>query len=199
MIKYIDADMSQALGYLPYGLAVGLPAAVLVVLIMNMVRKRKQKPPVKWVPVTVFCVYIAVMLAITFLSRESGSRSDVLDLKLFSTWGINDRNNAFVIENVLLFIPYGFLYCWNFPRKKRILWCTLLGAVTSLGIETMQLLTGRGYFQIDDIVTNTLGALIGGLLYVGCSALGRFCMGTAAKFKVRDKLKAAKEEEETRV
>lgn len=165
MINYIYADMSQALGYLPYGLAVGLPAAVIAVWLANVRRKKKQQPSVKWVPVTAFCVYITVMLAITFLSRESGSRSDVLDLRLFSTWGINARNNAFVIENVLLFLPYGFLYCWNSARKKRILLCTLLGAATSLGIETMQLVTGRGYFQIDDIVTNTLGALIGGLLF----------------------------------
>ena len=33
----------------------------------------------------------------------------MMDLELFSTWGINDRNNAFVVENVLLFIPYGFV------------------------------------------------------------------------------------------
>lgn len=181
MIDYIDADLSQALGFLPYGLAVGLPVAVIAVWLMNVRRKRKQKPPVKWVPVTVFCVYAAVMLAITFLSRESGSRSDVLDLKLFSTWGINDRNNAFVIENVLLFIPYSFLYCWNFPGRWKLFRCTLLGAVTSLGIETMQRLTGRGYFQLDDIVTNTLGALIGGLIYVVLSALGRFLQAHGGK------------------
>lgn len=174
MIGYIDADISQALGYLPYGFAVGIPVAAVAVWLINVRRKKKQKPPVQWVPVTAFCVYMAVMLVITFLSRESGSRSDVLDLKLFSTWGINDRNNAFVIENVLLFIPYGLFYCWNFPRRGKILRCTFLGAVISLGIETMQLVTGRGYFQIDDIVTNTLGAFIGALLFVCISGVGKF-------------------------
>lgn len=174
MIGYIDADLSRALGYLPYGLAVGIPVAAVSVWLANAIRKKKQKPLVRWVPVTVFCVYMAVLITITFLSRESGSRSDVLDLELFSTWGINDRNNAFVIENVLLFIPYGLFYCWNFPRRWKILWCTFLGAAISLGIETMQLVTGRGYFQIDDIVTNTLGAFIGALFYVILNALGRF-------------------------
>ena len=33
--------------------------------------------------------------------------------------------------------------------------------VTSLGVETFQLITGRGYFQIDDILTNVLGGIIG--------------------------------------
>lgn len=174
MIEYIDADISRALGYLPYGLAVGVPVAAIAIWLMNVRRKKTQKPPVRWVPVTVFCVYMAVLIVITFLSRESGSRSDVLDLELFSTWGINDRNNAFVIENVLLFIPYGLFFCWNFPRRWKVLRCTFLGAVISLGIEAMQLVTGRGYFQIDDIVTNTLGAFIGALLYVVLSVIGRF-------------------------
>ena len=174
MIDYIDADISRALGYLPYGLAVGIPVAAVAVLLTNVRRKRKQKPPVHWVPVTAFCVYMAVLIVITFLSRESGSRSDVFDLELFSTWGINNRNNAFVIENVLLFIPYGLFYCWNFSGSGKVLRCTFLGAVISLGIETMQLVTGRGYFQIDDIVTNTLGAFIGALLFACISGIGKF-------------------------
>lgn len=169
MIEYIDADMMQAFRYLPYGLAAGLPAAAFVVWMINRGRKKRQMPPVRQVPVIAFCIYLAVLFAITFLSRESGSRSGGPDLKLFSTWGINDRNNAFVVENVLLFIPYGFLYCWNSSRGKKILRCTLLGAVTSLGIETMQLVTGRGYFQIDDILTNTLGAFLGALLFAPVS------------------------------
>lgn len=173
MIEYIDADISRALGYLPYGLAVGIPVAAVAVWLTNVRRKKKQKPPVKWVPVTVFCVYMAVLIVITFLSRESGSRSDVLDLELFSTWGINDRNNAFVVENVLLFIPYGLFFCWNSARRWKILRCTFLGAAISLGIETMQLVTGRGYFQIDDIATNTLGAFMGALLYAVLSGLNR--------------------------
>lgn len=181
MIQYIYADMAQALGYLPYSLAVGLPVAAIVIWLLNVWRKRKQKPPVKWAPVTALCFYVAVLLAITFLSRESGSRSGVMDLKLFSTWGINARNNAFVIENVLLFIPYGFLCCWNFTGRRKLLWCTLLGAVTSLGIETMQLVTGRGYFQIDDIVTNTLGALIGGALFAVPGGLVRRIRARNAK------------------
>ena len=32
-------------------------------------------------------------------------------------------------------------------------------------VEVLQLVTGRGYFQIDDLMTNTLGALIGFLIF----------------------------------
>lgn len=84
-----------------------------------------------------------------------------MDLELFSTWGINDRNNAYVVENVLLFIPYGFLGAWTSGRLRRILLCGVFGFLTSVGIESLQLVTRRGFFQIDDILTNTLGTVIG--------------------------------------
>lgn len=172
MIEYIYRDLAQTARYLPYGLATGIPIALVVLWVVNSRRKRKQKPPVYWLPLMLFCIYLAVMLAITFLSRESGS-SNGIDLKLFSTWGINKRNNAFVIENVLLFIPYGFLCSWNFDWAKSLWKCTLFGAAVSLGIESLQLMTGRGFFQIDDILTNILGTVIGCLLFQAASVFRR--------------------------
>lgn len=162
-IQYIYRDLAASTGYLPYGLAVGVPLAIVVVLFLKRRRKKLQKPPVRMVAVACFCIYAALLLVITFLSRESGSRKGI-DLELFSTWGINRRNNAYVIENVLLFIPYGFVCCWAFEWARKLIPCTLFGAVTSLGIECMQLITGRGFFQIDDILTNTLGSIIGFLI-----------------------------------
>ncbi len=158
MIEYIYHDLLFATGYLPYGLVVGIPLAAVLMWAVNR-RNGDRKPAA--LPVAVFGIYFAVMFVITFLSRESGSRKGVVDLELFSTWGINDRNNAFVVENVLLFIPYGFFACLAFRWKKRLLCCGFLGACTSLGIECLQLITRRGYFQIDDILTNILGTLIG--------------------------------------
>ena len=70
-----------------------------------------------------------------------------------------------VVENVLLFIPYGILGPWAIERLRRFWSCVLLGAVTSLIIETLQLVTERGYFQIDDILTNTLGTAVGFLVW----------------------------------
>ena len=165
MFKYVCEDMMYALRYLPWGMLIGIPLAFAVLKLVDDIQRKHRKPEVNRLPVMLFCIYIAVMLVITFLSRENGSRSGAMDLQLFSTWGINERNNAFVIENVLLFIPYGFLYRWNFRQTGTVWRCLLLGAVTSLGIELMQLVTARGYFQIDDILTNTLGALIGGILF----------------------------------
>ena len=164
MFKYIYRDMLSMVKLFPYGFALGLLMATLFLWAVNGVRKRRGKLPAAKLPVAAFVIYLALMLVITFLSREGGD-SKGIDLELFSTWGINDRNNAFVIENVLLFVPYGFLAGFAFGRYRRFLPCRALGALTSLGIETLQLITGRGFFQIDDILTNTLGAVLGFLLY----------------------------------
>lgn len=148
--------------FLPGGMVMG--AFFSVTFFWAAGRLRRGKERVSVFPGAAFWIYVSVMLIITFFSRESSGRQR-LDLELFSTWGINDRNNAFVVENVLLFIPYGFLGAWAFRPLRRLLRCVFLGFMTSLAIETLQLVTRRGYFQIDDILTNTLGALIGYLFF----------------------------------
>ncbi len=163
MIKYIIRDMSEAMQYLPYGVFAGLVAAVFV-HVLNLFRLKKGKKPVPLLAFTCLMVYVAIIFCITFWSRESGSRNKI-DLELFSTWGINKRNNAYVIENVLLFIPYGFILSWNWKPVRNLFVSLVVGLFTSLGIETMQLITERGYFQVDDVLTNTLGMLIGTCLF----------------------------------
>lgn len=163
MIEYIIRDMVSVFRFLPYGLVVGIIVAIILSAI-NDRRVARKKRPISVAAVTSFFMYVAIILFITFLSRENGSRKGI-DLELFSTWGINARNNAFVVENVLLFIPYGFVCAWALRAAKRFWFCTLLGLFTSIGIECMQLVTGRGYFQIDDILTNVLGTVIGYILF----------------------------------
>lgn len=165
MFKYIYEDVVSVLEYLPYSLALGIPIAFVLLWIFFRNGEERKKGFSQAVPIVVFAMYLAILLVITFFSRESGSSVGGVDMQLFSTWGINVRNNAFVVENVLLFIPYGFLYSWAFRWGRSIFRCTLFGALTSMLVEYFQLLTERGYFQIDDILTNTLGMMIGALLF----------------------------------
>lgn len=158
---YVYKDIVDAVQYLPWGIITGGPVAGLVIAVISVINRKRGKEKWNWFPLLLLFIYGSIMIAITYLSRESGSRTGVVDMELFSTWGINSRNNAFVIENILLFIPYGFLIGWSFDWTKNVVGCVFLGFATSLLIEYMQLVTGRGYFQIDDILTNTLGAFIG--------------------------------------
>lgn len=163
MAKYIVRDLLSMLRYLPWGIIVGI-ILVMILRAINDRRKRKSKKAYPVWTITCFFVYVVIMLFITFWSREEGLSKGV-DLRVWSTWGINARNNAYVIENILLFIPYGFLCPWVLSFTRRFVSCTLVGFVTSCLIEYMQLITGRGMCQIDDVLTNTIGAAIGFVLY----------------------------------
>ena len=63
--------------------------------------------------------------------------------------------------NVIMFFPIGFFYVllWRSRSWKPI---ALLGLLTTLCIEIFQLFVGRT-FDIDDILLNTIGVLLGGL------------------------------------
>ena len=153
MLKYIIKDLKETLAYLPYGIMAG---AVVGLLLngLNARRERKGKDTFPMAGLMAFSLYLMIILVITFFSREDGSRIG-MDLELFSTWGTNARNHSYVVENVLLFIPYAFPWLRGFFRN------TFAAFVTSFGVETIQLITGRGYFQVDDILTNVLGGIIG--------------------------------------
>ncbi len=171
MFKYLVQDLSVALRYIPFVIIIGVCLFCLVQMINKKGKKKGNEPLPLWSTVC-FWTYLALVVMITFLSRESGSTTSI-DLDLGASLRINSRNNALVLENVLLFIPYGFCYCWWKKRKTVLFSGFMSGFVTSFIIEGMQLVTGRGIFQLDDIIMNTLGCMLGAFLYKLCSLLFR--------------------------
>lgn len=67
--------------------------------------------------------------------------------------------------NVLLGVPFGLLLPFLVPRRLRMISMTLLTAAVMVLVELVQgaLVTGRA-FDIDDVILNTSGALLGYLL-----------------------------------
>lgn len=164
MLKYILEDMIAVFRYLPYGIVAGIIVAIILSAI-NGVRIKHNKSIIATPAVTCYAMYLVIIFVITFFSRESGSRSAQIDFTWFSSWGINARNNAFVIENILLFIPYGFVCGWALKSARTLISCTVYGFFTSVFIETIQLITKRGYFQVDDIITNVIGTVLGYIFF----------------------------------
>lgn len=68
-----------------------------------------------------------------------------------------------IIKNIALFIPFGFII----GGRKGV----AIGFILSCGIETTQYLTRLGYCELDDVLNNTIGALIGSLINL-CAARG---------------------------
>jgi len=67
--------------------------------------------------------------------------------------------------NVLGFVPFGFLTPVLFPIAKRMVSVICLTFLLSLGFETLQLVFRVGSFDVDDLLLNTLGGILGYIVY----------------------------------
>ena len=154
-----------------------LPAVLLGTLVFIMVRRRlirrgtlRRRSKLHEGAVTVFAIYAAVVLSLTFLPLPfwrfmfSPSRYEFHSTLLailrgeYTTgrWGL-----TMLIANVLMFVPLGFLtpVLW-----RQAWWQTLLTALAAtLCIELIQPFFDRS-FDVDDIFLNFTGGAIGLLL-----------------------------------
>ncbi len=79
--------------------------------------------------------------------------------------------NYNVLGNIIIFIPFGYLV-GSYVNSKNI-WPVLLTAIsTSVVVEFVQLRIGRS-FDIDDIILNIVGAIIGYIVYKGLKWLNK--------------------------
>ena len=98
-------------------------------------------------------LYILIILWITLFSREPMTTR--IFRGLFREIEMRYWNN--IIQNILLFIPLGFLI----GGKRGI----IAGLLLSIGIELTQYIAVLGYCELDDVLNNTIGAAIGSLLF----------------------------------
>nr|WP_088326364.1 VanZ family protein [Bacillus cereus] len=116
--------------------------------------------------VYVFLFYLSLVYKVTQIATvwdisryETWIRVNQINLNLFDTVG-----STTYLLNIVLFMPFGFLLptIWSQFRKMKNTVCA--GFFFSLAIELNQLLNNR-ITDIDDLFTNTLGTIIGYVLY----------------------------------
>ncbi|SDD83212.1 Glycopeptide antibiotics resistance protein [Bhargavaea beijingensis] len=122
-----------------------------------------------------FIGYLIMVIGVTFLNRGPGYTSNV-DLSLFSSyreaWYLySTRHWQFIYLNILMFVPFGMLVPLLNPRFKQALWMIGAAMLFTLSIESLQLITGYGTFEADDLFNNLLGAVIGYGLTMGFLSL----------------------------
>ncbi|MEF8683548.1 VanZ family protein [Bacillus cereus] len=116
--------------------------------------------------VYVFLFYLSLVYRVTQIATvwdisryETWIRVSQINLTLFDTAG-----STTYLLNIVLFMPLGFLLptIWSQFRKMKNTVCA--GFFFSLAIELNQLLNNR-ITDIDDVFTNTLGAIVGYVIY----------------------------------
>ena len=80
-----------------------------------------------------------------------------------------------VIGNIAIFIPFGY-FISSYIKPKRILSILIVSLVSSATVEFVQLCIGRS-FDVDDILLNAVGAIIGFLIYVALNAIKKYLPG----------------------
>ena len=162
-----------------------------MIFIMPMVLKRVNPKLHKPLKSTVFSIYLLGNLYITLLSREAGrvaryeltflnayKKSFQLDSGILGTIRrlltegfpagiqlVTTEPLEGVILNILLYIPMGWLLPLIWPKLGTIR-VILIGFLSSLLTETIQLLFHLGWFDVDDLINNTLGTAAGVVLYL---------------------------------
>ena len=87
-------------------------------------------------------------------------------LKMFKDNFMGLSNSLYnVLGNVLLFIPLGFGIPLLFKNHNKLGKITFYGFAASLSIESLQYLTRTNFTDIDDVIFNTFGAILGFIIY----------------------------------
>ncbi len=79
--------------------------------------------------------------------------------------------NYNVFGNILIFLPFGYLF-GSYVSPKKVWSIVVTTLLTSIAVEFVQLQIGRS-FDIDDILLNVVGGILGYFLYIGLSAINR--------------------------
>ena len=125
---------------------------------------------------------ISMILFRTLLNRKMWMNplSDVM-----GGWGIWKTVNGErqltteCIENIIMMVPFSAVVMWTFKEKLGNGWKKILrqsgkiAFIFSVSIEMLQLLLRLGTFQLSDIFYNTVGGVLGGLMYYAVMKAGK--------------------------
>jgi glycopeptide antibiotics resistance protein len=152
--------------------------------IVTFLLLKKKKSLVYLIFFTIFYVYLFKVLDYTLIQFQSllllkyfapdlilngQAAGKIMNLIPFITLTHQDLKTSLL--NILLLIPFGFglPFITNFRMKKTV----VIGALFCIAIEFLQLITGfiaKITFRIadiNDVVFNTVGVVVGYLLFVG--------------------------------
>ena len=121
-----------------------------------------------------FILYIISVISVTFIVRETmvlrtpENRGVILQpFREFEAMMFQNHIFWFkqIFLNVILFVPFGFLLPMIHTRFRNPVLTVATGSIFSGTIELMQYITGRGLTEVDDVITNTMGAVVGVAIY----------------------------------
>ena len=161
------------------------PMIIISIVIMVSLRvcyliRNKEKPIIyKELLMLSFAIYILCLFqVVTFQDDITWSSNNFIPFKEILRYDITSRlfiKN--VLGNMIMFLPFGFFASYYLETDKIPL-PIILSIIASASIETVQMSIGR-VFDVDDIILNVFGGIIGYLCYKTLKKAGdilpKFC------------------------
>ena len=139
------------------GALVSLPLAVVLLYFYDRERLRE-----RWLWVVLLVLYLNAMYILVGVPEYVYITWDP-DLNWIPLQNFVHSNVIGMVLNVVMFVPLGFLLPACFSRYRKWHRTLIAGFLTSLTVECIQLFTFR-VTDVDDLLMNTLGAVIGFVL-----------------------------------
>lgn len=149
--------------------------------------KDSTKCKIRFLSILLFILYVLLLVYFLFFSEEYGRVAaeermyrynlvPFVEIRRF--WIYRKQLGMFAVitnlfGNVIGFVPYGFILPVIAHRCRSGFFIIVSGLALSLCVETVQLITKVGCFDVDDLILNTLGAAIGYLFFAVCNYLRR--------------------------
>ncbi|WP_085521162.1 VanZ family protein [Tuberibacillus sp. Marseille-P3662] len=131
-----------------------------------IIRKR-----IKRFAACIFFTYIAILLYLTLFTYNYYVYGKSVNLVVFDSIKLMlDSGNPWlmiknILGNVALFVPFGLLVPLIFKSVRPFIISFIIAFGSSLLIEAMQFEFAKRIFDIDDILLNTIGAVLGWILF----------------------------------
>ena len=143
--------------------------------VADIVKNKKEFSLYKELIALSFIIYILCLFqVVTFQDNNNISSNNLIPFREMFRYDFGSRlflKN--VLGNIIMFLPYGFFTSY-FLQETRLIPILSLTVITSLTIESTQLMIGR-VFDIDDILLNIVGGVLGHYLYILILKIGDMC------------------------
>ena len=118
-----------------------------------------------------FIIYVLLLFELlTGTENSYGSGINNIPFKEIMRYEFGSKMFIYnVLGNILIFVPFGY-FISRYVKPKKILPIIVDALITSVTVETVQLKIGRS-FDIDGIILNIAGAIIGYFVYIAFDAI----------------------------
>ena len=148
--------------------------------------KKETKKKIRIISLFLFILYLILLIYFLFFAenfgRISGEREYAYNLELLKEikrfWNYRKELGSLAVftniaGNIICFLPFGAILPVLNRRSASVFRITLYTFEFSFLVECAQLVSRVGSFDVDDLLLNTAGGILGYLIYALCNAVRR--------------------------